>query len=1012
MTFAHNINEYGTFQKSHLETEGASERPSVRAEEQIPLCPSTTLDSPHLTEWLSSAVDPELIHLNVKSLSGTAAYDYLLYSPNIKRRNDGRLRDGDLIKYRHIENGGWWCSGVDPLNDYQQMEWGCFKPNFPRRDFKKIHKIIKYEHPYREETRALFLYVTDAVWAKVSLRCGIAVSEEDKLNPRGFWHWVWKNNVPTVLCEGAKKAAALLSAGYAAIALVGVNAGYRNPKDENNKAIGKPFLIPDLEFFATLGRTFYICFDRDNKPEAVQRVQQATYTTARLLMAGDCEVKIIDLPVGGEKGVDDFIVAKGREAFDALYNTAKSLEKWQVKLYTLLTYPPAIALNQRFLGRVLVPENAKLVVIKAAKGTGKTEFLATEVAKAHERGQKVLVLTHRVQLGEALCHRFGIDYVTELKTSETGGLLGYGLCVDSMRAQSSAKFNPSDWTNAVVIIDEADQVFWHLLNSSTEVKQHRVNILRNFKQLIQNVLGSVNGKVYLSSADISDVDIKYVRSLAGFEVEPFVIVNEYQQKAGNCYVYPGRDPSELVAALIEDIRNGGVPLICCSGQKAQSRWGTQALEQMLLNYFPYKRILRIDGETVLDPTHAAFGCVAHLNQMLCEYDIVIVSPSVETGVSIDVQGHFTGVWGIASGVQPENSIRQILARLRETVPRHVWISRCGLSKSRIGNGSTSKNSLLFSQQAATRANMHLLTVVDHDCDYDFGGVDWQFQRESLNTWAAKACVINAGMARYRETILEGLALDGYCLVPIEETESASEVATEVMTVSNGLYQAECDGISVSKTYSDTEYEKSKEKRAKTKQERYRERKTELVKRYGVEVTPELVEKDDSGWYPQLRLYYYLTLGRGFVAQHDAHRAKAQAETGQEAVWQPDFNRGQLLASVRLLEELGVSVLVEPGRQYRGIDPELLRLESLAKQHKYVIKNYLGITIKDKDTPIAIAQKLLRLLGCKLTYIARLGSRGSRHMVYEFVPPDDGREEVLQVWFEREAAKAGQYVVAA
>lgn len=339
---------------------------------------------------------------------------------------------------------------------------------------------------------------------------------------------------------------------------------------------------------------------------------------------------------------------------------------------------------------------------------------------------------------------------------------------------------------------------------------------------------------------------------------------------------------------------------------------------MLLNYFPDKRILRIDGETVLDPTHAAFGCVAHLNQMLCEYDIVIVSPSVETGVSIDVQGHFTGVWGIASGVQPENSIRQILARLRETVPRHVWISRCGLSKSRIGNGSTSKNSLLFSQQAATRANMHLLTVVDHDCDYDFGAVDWQFQRESLNTWAAKACVINAGMARYRETILEGLALDGYCIVESEETESASEVATEVITVSNGLYQAECDGISVSKTYSDTEYEKSKEKRAKTKQERYRERKTELVKRYGVEVTPELVEKDDSGWYPQLRLYYYLTLGREFVAQHDAHRAKAQAEKGQEAVWQPDFNRGQLLASVRLLEELGVSVLVEPGRQYRGL----------------------------------------------------------------------------------------------
>lgn len=995
MAQGHESSEYETFQ-NHLEEQ----------EEY------NILDPAHLTEWLNSAVDLELIHRNVKSLSGTTAYDYLFYSSNISRRNDGRLRDRELNKYRHIEHGGWWCSGVDPLNDYQLMLWGCFKPNSPRRDFKKIHKLIKYEHPYREETRAFFLYVPDAIWAKVSDRCGIPITEEDSLDHRGFWYWVWKNNVPIVLCEGAKKAAALLTAGYAAIGLTGVDGGYRNPKDSDRKPIGKRFLIPDLKLFCTDGRTFYICFDRDSKWSTGQRVQQATYQTARLLMTGGCEVKIIDLPAGGEKGVDDFIAAKGRSAFDALYNTAKSLQQWQVKLYTMLTYPPAVALNQRFLGQVFVPENAKLVVIKAPKGTGKTEFLTGEVAKAHDRGQKVLVLTHRIQLGEALCNRFGIDYVTELKTSEIGGRLGYGLCVDSMHSQSCSKFNPDDWSNAVVIIDEADQVFWHLLNSSTEVKQHRVTILRNLKQLIQNVLSSPLGKIYLSSADISDVDIKYVRSLAGFDVEPFVILNEYQQKAGNCYVYSDRDPRQLVAALIEDIKDGGVSLICCSAQKAKSRWGTQALEQMLLKYFPDKRILRIDSETVSDPTHAAFNCIPYLNKVLPQYDIVIVSPSLETGVSIDVQGHFTGVWSIATGVQPENSVRQMLARLRETVPRHVWIAPYGLAGCRIGNGSTSIGSLLFSQKSVTRANIHLLTVADHQEDYDFRAIDTEFQRESLNTWAAKACVINAGMARYQETILEGLAEDGYCIIPAEDSETANAVATEVKAVRDSLYQAERSGVSASETYSDGEYAKAKEKRAKTKQERYRERKTELVKRYSVEVTPELVEKDDNGWYQKLRLYYYFTIGRAFLAQHDATRAKAQAEAGHSAVWQPDFNRGQLLASVQLLEELGVSTLLSSGQQFRGVDPQLQRMEMLAKQYKYVIKNCLGVSISQKDKPIAIAQKLLVLLGCKLQFLARLGSRGDRHMVYEFVPPDDGRDAVLQAWLEREAIKVDQSVVAA
>jgi hypothetical protein len=61
----------------------------------------------HLQEWLDSGVDEEIIALNVRSLSGTTSYDYLLYSPTISRRNDGRIRDRDLKKYQHIELGGW-----------------------------------------------------------------------------------------------------------------------------------------------------------------------------------------------------------------------------------------------------------------------------------------------------------------------------------------------------------------------------------------------------------------------------------------------------------------------------------------------------------------------------------------------------------------------------------------------------------------------------------------------------------------------------------------------------------------------------------------------------------------------------------------------------------------------------------------------------------------------------------------------------------------------------------------
>lgn len=49
----------------------------------------------HLQEWRGSGIDEEIIALNMRSLSGTLPYEYLLYSPKISRRNDGRLRDRD-----------------------------------------------------------------------------------------------------------------------------------------------------------------------------------------------------------------------------------------------------------------------------------------------------------------------------------------------------------------------------------------------------------------------------------------------------------------------------------------------------------------------------------------------------------------------------------------------------------------------------------------------------------------------------------------------------------------------------------------------------------------------------------------------------------------------------------------------------------------------------------------------------------------------------------------------------
>jgi hypothetical protein len=166
------------------------------------------------------------------------------------------------------------------------------------------------------------------------------------------------------------------------------------------------------------------------------------------------------------------------------------------------------------------------------------------------------------------------------------------------------------------------------------------------------------------------------------------------------------------------------------------------------------------------------------------------------------------------------------------------------------------------------------------------------------------------------------------------------------------------------------------------------------------VTASLVEKDDDGWYPQLRLHYFLTMGQSHLAKRDIFRAKAQIEAGENAVWKPDFNRGQLLPVILLLESLNIGHFLTPGVMFRGSDVELQQLKILAVQHRHIIKNYLGVSISEGLSGIAIIQKLLSQMGLKLTYVGRMGSRGQRERVYLFVEAQDGRDVIYQGWENR------------
>jgi hypothetical protein len=141
------------------------------------------------------------------------------------------------------------------------------RPDQPRLDPTK-GKYQKYEHPLKAVATLFALRVSLNIWHKVSQRYSVPIPDnvvvDDKGEALGFWAWVIANpKVAVILTEGVKKAASLLSLGFAAIGLPGIWGGYR-------KNDGQPLLLPQLDVFAMLADSFTLPLTKmkNQKPDS------------------------------------------------------------------------------------------------------------------------------------------------------------------------------------------------------------------------------------------------------------------------------------------------------------------------------------------------------------------------------------------------------------------------------------------------------------------------------------------------------------------------------------------------------------------------------------------------------------------------------------------------------------------------------------------------------------------------------------------------------------------------
>ena len=903
-----------------------------------------------------------------------------------------------------------------------------------KKGFGKTTKARRYYQPKGKPLEIFFPRVTVAVWKEIAAKNDLPMPEFPAVGLKGealdFWSWVISSDCPIIITEGEKKACCLIGCGYAAIGLPGITTGYRvtehgetvtNPDGSTYRRAIARELHEALQPLDTAGREITTIFDDRagdyfNSPEF-----KAASTLSQLFKSAIAKIAILP---GPDKGVDDFCVAGGD--VDAVMLAARNIDEIQKQFFLwlgketrrkawALTHPIAWECNQKRLD-IPYPDSG-LICVRSPKGTGKTYSLPKIVAKAQAENRKVLVLTHRIVLGRAICKVVGVPWIEEMNSDGDrkieGNALGHGLCIDSLHPTSQAAFNPLAWEGALIIFDEAEQVFWHALNSAT-CREHRQAILASLKLLLQTVLGS-GGQIVLQDADLSDYSIDFVREFSGIDVKPWVAVNHWQPcepwqiKFYDTQHVKGEtqdNPSGLLKDSVDRVTFGGKIWVSTDSQKAKSKYGSKNLEKYYRSRCPGKKILRIDAETVANPEHPAYQCAEKINELAALYDIVICSPSLATGVSVDLPGHFTAVFGIYQGATSDNEVRQSLARVREPVPRFVWCRQQAVGK--VGNGESNYKAVATSKEKDCRYNLALLKDFDFDLDKAYNPVVLRF-------WGKYAARINSSIWDFREAVRDGLVAEGHTLTNCGDDDR--DTAGEIKTIRILSQVEEAVAVAEAEDIDREEFEKLEQQRGKTDTERHQEEKFRLKEIYKVEVTPELRQLHQDKWFGKIHLEYLLTHNPDFVWMRDRKSIDSQIKSGDGQLCLQDVR--QTTGKLAIHKLLNILQFTDPTKEWSNKSPEVLELADKALKLAADIKLLTGITVtpeKATKNPIGVVGSFLGQLGLKLAGEQRRVGE-DRVRFYKFggaasancfdragnkiSEPEGLRSEIFEAWRQRD-----------
>jgi len=625
-------------------------------------------------------------------------------------------------------------------------------------------------------------------------------------------------------------------------------------------------------------------------------------------------------------------------------------------------------------------------ILKASHGTGKTQGIMGPLMRETENGAAMIV--HRITLANQMANELDLKHYKELDHINVNHNTKMVSCVNSIIHEKFGWFLDQI---ELLCVDEATQNLRHCMGGKDAIHAP----VRAYNKLLKAARNA--GKVLLADADANDSLVQFLEQARPGEMINIIHV---ESPAVNLNINYCSNTEFVYEQIMKAARRKVRFLVATDYAKKAAE-----LEMNIRQVWPEAKILLMTGETKGDEAQLAFS--NNPNIVAADYDVLIYSPVISSGVSIsEEKSSFTEHFGLFHGVVVPSDILQMIRRDRNATQFMI-----GFKPSHSGQAVDQEN--LFAGLVEAYKN----SAIDMNWEESATSIAIEktpFDDMYLSVRNAEARARSAYIAH----ALMLFAAEGWKMTRMQVDEAEAEQGAEMIKMGKELFETQREELVMNaKTATEDEYKQLKKAEFVSQEQNRMMVRYEIENNLGVAVEPDSIKFHYANGLVKVKRLEMIQADYEAAAKIENWEQEKQIVITQRKMTLPRWNEYQFI-----LKTLGLDGLDGQGdyciegsskvlAHYTASDAawnkyNALRLGPQSEQHPTCATRFVK-AILERIAPIVQSKKLNGVQYYKFNeekfaelnfYIAARSNLGQNSMTQdEFADyHDDNREISTQI----------------